>query len=1094
MRTRTWIALAIFLLAGLGAAGGGAVWYYFHVREQRIASFLAVAEEAYAQQSWGRAARHYRIWLTYHPDNLEVLRKYVDACLNIPEDRASALRDAAVGLYQLVTQDPTDRDALERLMKVHIKRRAWADLRYHADLLLRDPNRANDAFLRYNRALALERIGHVDEAVEAYRALIEEGTDQYDAYGNLARLLHARGLVDEAREVFKTGAGEGRPPEAEVLRQEAEYYLSTGDREKAQALIDQVLEQAPNNAAGLALAARLASRREEWERGLELARKALDAGLGEPGNTHLTVVLALERLGRAAEAVDYIAALDPVTKADEPDLYVSQAELLILLGRLDEAPQAIEAYRAVRPNQFSLPEYLEARILLAEGNAARAAAKLITVVEARPDFRQAQYYLAYAFLRSNDRQRARNTLEAYLRNNPDDERARAILRTEFQDEQRALPTAGEIAQLLEDTRTSTNALLTAARRQLTELLRTGQASPEQGKLVEQLLERVIAEAPGDAIAYQLLAEYYLFVKQPEAAAAVLDRAAGGGVDETELRLSRAGVALASGRPDEARARFDEFIRGPDVTVDAVINWANFFAVKGGTDEGLWVLATAASAFERDEAATLETERIALSIRYGALERAAQIVEELNARPDLTDESRAALYKQWEELVLRLTYRGADGDRDLAARLIAEFRAAQPESERPSLLQAQWLLLGSPPDWAGARAALEPILQRANASVDVLVLMGRIALSMGDRPAAQDFARRALSREPEHVNARLLQAELYFAAQRYADAQPLLDAILTTSPDDARALELLVETYRITGRISEAQERLNRLETLIGDSPEATRRLAVLRSRLQVARGQDLAAAEREIRQRYESEPDALSTATDLATVLIARGRPAEAETLLVEFAERHADNAEAWVTLARLFLGRRDAESDRKASTALTRALAIDRKYEPALYLFIELNLRQNRPLDALEFCDRYLELRPDDAAILYQQALILANLQGTSEQRAQFTEKALSVIERAIELDAGRNEYYYVRGVLYLARGDFAKARDDLQRYSRAVGRNTARLDLALAEAYFGLGERDLAVQFYEAAKRKTGEVDAADPAALERLRTRLGIEDGAQ
>jgi predicted ribosome quality control (RQC) complex YloA/Tae2 family protein len=53
--------------------------------------------------------------------------------------------------------------------------------------------------------------------------------------------------------------------------------------------------------------------------------------------------------------------------------------------------------------------------------------------------------------------------------------------------------------------------------------------------------------------------------------------------------------------------------------------------------------------------------------------------------------------------------------------------------------------------------------------------------------------------------------------------------------------------------------------------------------------------------------------------------------------------------------------------------------------------------------------------------------------------------------------------------------------------------VDAAVAEAYLGLNEVDLARQYYESAKQKASKGDKVDPARLERIEKRLE-EEGKQ
>jgi len=70
---------------------------------------------------------------------------------------------------------------------------------------------------------------------------------------------------------------------------------------------------------------------------------------------------------------------------------------------------------------------------------------------------------------------------------------------------------------------------------------------------------------------------------------------------------------------------------------------------------------------------------------------------------------------------------------------------------------------------------------------------------------------------------------------------------------------------------------------------------------------------------------------------------------------------------------------------------------------------------------------------------------------------------------------------------GEHDKAIQDLQRVEHSLAVSSAELDAALAEAYFGAGERDLASQYCQAARRKTTDADSAVYRRIERLEALL-------
>ena len=155
-------------------------------------------------------------------------------------------------------------------------------------------------------------------------------------------------------------------------------------------------------------------------------------------------------------------------------------------------------------------------------------------------------------MRSGQPDKGRAALEAYAKNYPGDERARALLeidsglkRTpeEAQKQARAL-LANESAQP-EDLTTAARALF--------------EASIQEGKptanldLVKEALEKAIAKSPSLALAYKTLADVLVAVKDSAGASAVIARGVAAGVGEDQFSLNRAAVLLVEGNLDGAKA-------------------------------------------------------------------------------------------------------------------------------------------------------------------------------------------------------------------------------------------------------------------------------------------------------------------------------------------------------------------------------------------------------------------------------------------------------------------------------------------------------------------------------------------------------------
>ncbi|HUS06273.1 MAG TPA: tetratricopeptide repeat protein [Bryobacteraceae bacterium] len=63
----------------------------------------------------------------------------------------------------------------------------------------------NDSFARYGLAMEYANSGQLDEAVAAYRALLDVNPDYAAGYYHGARTLEKLGKIDEARAMYEKG-------------------------------------------------------------------------------------------------------------------------------------------------------------------------------------------------------------------------------------------------------------------------------------------------------------------------------------------------------------------------------------------------------------------------------------------------------------------------------------------------------------------------------------------------------------------------------------------------------------------------------------------------------------------------------------------------------------------------------------------------------------------------------------------------------------------------------------------------------------------------------------------------------------------------
>jgi len=203
-----------------------------------------------------------------------------------------------------------------------------------------------------------------------------------------------------------------------------------------------------------------------------------------------------------------------------------------------------------------------------------------------------------------------------------------------------------------------------------------------------------------------------------------------------------------------------------------------------------------------------------------------------------------------------------------------------------------------------------------------------------------------------------------------------------------------------------------------------------------------------------------------------------ANSLLAAAAGPLKDTPEPWALLAEFYLEAADPESINKASSALTRALLLAPEHPAAMRAAIRLFLREGNSDGALSMCKRYLKVQPNDPNVLSQQAALLV--------RAGRPAEALDAIERALQI-VERPAGIFIRATALLALGHCQEALADLQRVAGDEEVDPADHDAAMAEAYLGLKDENLAQRYYDSAKEKSLAAHRPFTDQLNRLKDKL-------
>ena len=299
---------------------------------------------------------------------------------------------------------------------------------------------------------------------------VEQGTDAEsgEAFGRMAQLYHAYGLLDEARLAYQNAqalvpdearwwylAGviaqtrgeveaatthfenvvEQWPEDRPALLRLAEMRLSAKRSEEAAEIFERVVSLDPRNAAAHAGLGRVASGQEDFAAAIAAFDRALELQ-PEARNLHYLLGVAHRRLGNREEAERHIASMNSNEVIFEDPLVEGLDDLLTGVGPLlDQALQdygakrydeAVEGYRkaleqdpknatALRGLGFTLHE---------AGRLEESAVALANMVEVYPDHTLARLELATVLMEKGDLAEAETEFQRVIEQDPTFEQAR----------------------------------------------------------------------------------------------------------------------------------------------------------------------------------------------------------------------------------------------------------------------------------------------------------------------------------------------------------------------------------------------------------------------------------------------------------------------------------------------------------------------------------------------------------------------------------------------------------------------------------------------------------------------------------------------
>ncbi len=307
--------------------------------------------------------------------------------------------------------------------------------------------------LYFTIAMSLQSQNKLTEAEECFRLGLEVSPGDRAGNFQFALFLQNSNRNDEAAEVLDRMLAERA--DRDVLNLRALVYARQNNFDEAVKVLDQALEQAPEDAGLLFNLAQMEDQRGNRSRAAELLNKTLDVQPRQPG--------ALSRLAaiEAGENKEYDKALALLDKAlgmapEDPTLFYQKGAVLAEMGRTDDAIAMLESALKRRPR------FPEAQAILARLQNTDAAepvqdpAELEEALKQNPTDEELKRRLAQSYLVNRRFDDAVRVLDELLAAHPDD--ASLKLSRAFSASQQLSRDPREVIQVRNDLRDSLAAL------------------------------------------------------------------------------------------------------------------------------------------------------------------------------------------------------------------------------------------------------------------------------------------------------------------------------------------------------------------------------------------------------------------------------------------------------------------------------------------------------------------------------------------------------------------------------------------------------------------------------------------------------------
>lgn len=358
--------LFFFLLALLLVSTCVHLLHGFQMR-RNAALFIREAREAKEAKDPSTAVRFYQMYLDVRPQDVDVLGEYGLYLADLGQHAA------AYGVLERVLRLDAEREEVRRrLVDVSLQIGRYRDAREHIQLLQK-ARKQEDIELLEKLAQCEVGLGDYLQAASLFRKVIAKSPDRLEAYVHLAELLDRRmGQPDQAAAVLEELV-ERAPNSCTAWALRADFLRSRRRFEEALQSAERALTLDPRSIPALLVAAECARELRQFDRAIALADQAVQFApkLLQAYQVKANVEVAAGRTAEAIETIQAAEKLDP----KNPQIRWHLANLYVEAKQLEKAEELVNALEKER---FSpgLIQYLRGRLAV-ERNQWRLARQLL---------------------------------------------------------------------------------------------------------------------------------------------------------------------------------------------------------------------------------------------------------------------------------------------------------------------------------------------------------------------------------------------------------------------------------------------------------------------------------------------------------------------------------------------------------------------------------------------------------------------------------------------------------------------------------------------------------------------------------------------